>query len=118
MLERTKKPPIETVPLSFAVPPAMVSEVRAFMRLKGIAEEKEAYSIEEVFPFSKEEKPTIYLRGARYREGLTQVQLAKATGIPARHISEMENGKRPIGKKNARLLADALNIAPRRLLDV
>ena len=30
----------------------------------------------------------------------------------------MENNKRPIGKKNARLLADALNIDPRRLLDI
>ena len=108
MLERTKKPPIETMPLSFAVPLALVSEVRAFMRLKGIAEEKEAYSIEEVFPFSKEEKPTVYLRGARYREDLTQAQLAEATGIPARHISEMENHKRGIGKDRAKLFAEAL----------
>ena len=118
MLERTKKPPIETVPLSFAVPPSLVSEVRAFMRLKGITEEKETYSVAEVFPFRNNEKPAAYLRGARHREDLTQVQLAEKTGIPARHISEMENNKRPIGKKNARLLADALNIDPRRLLDV
>ncbi|WP_442877394.1 helix-turn-helix domain-containing protein [Desulfolutivibrio sp.] len=41
-------------------------------------------------------------------------ELSQATGIPRRHISEMENGKRPIGKKNARLLAEALNIDPRR----
>jgi hypothetical protein len=36
------------------------------------------------------------LAGARYKEGLTQVQLDKLTGIPQRHISEMENGKRTI----------------------
>jgi len=30
------------------------------------------------------------------------------TGIPRRHISEMEHGKRPIGKETARRLAKAL----------
>jgi hypothetical protein len=30
----------------------------------------------------------------------------------------MENGRRPIGKANARKLAEALNIDPRRLLSV
>ena len=32
------------------------------------------------------------------------------TGIPQRHISEMERGKRPIGKERAKKLAVALNI--------
>jgi len=50
------------------------------------------------------------LVGARGKEGLTQKQLSEKTGIPQRHISEMENGKRAIGKKNARLFAEALNI--------
>jgi len=40
---------------------------------------------------------------------LTQRQLAEKSGIPQRHISEMENGKRSIGKENARRLAAALN---------
>jgi plasmid maintenance system antidote protein VapI len=33
------------------------------------------------------------------------------TGIPQRHISEMENGKRPIGKEMAKKLGKALNIS-------
>ena len=49
---------------------------------------------------------------------MTQAALAEATGIPRRHISEMENGRRPIAKKNARLLAEAIKIDPRRLLAV
>ena len=49
------------------------------------------------------------LRGLRYREDLTQVALSKKTGISQHHISEMENGKRTIGKQNARKLAKALN---------
>jgi transcriptional regulator with XRE-family HTH domain len=50
------------------------------------------------------------LAGARYREELTQMKLAELTGIPQRHVSEMENGKRPIGKEMAKRLGKALNI--------
>ena len=60
------------------------------------------------FPDLQENEPGTYLAGARHREGLTQRQLAEKSGIPQRHISEMENGKRPIGKENARKLAAAL----------
>ncbi|WP_305047307.1 helix-turn-helix transcriptional regulator [Geobacter sp. OR-1] len=35
--------------------------------------------------------------------------MAELTSIPQRHISEMENGKRPIGKETAKKLAKALN---------
>ncbi len=51
------------------------------------------------------------LFGARYKEGLTQVQLSAATGIPQRHLSEMENGKRPIGKETAKKLGNALGVS-------
>lgn len=118
MLERTNAPRTEAVTLSFAVPPSLVVEVRKFMSQKGIAEERDGYTVDELFPYTDAEKPLAYMRGCRTREGLTQVQLAEKTGIPARHISEMENGKRPIGKQNARKLAEALNIDPRRLLSV
>jgi DNA-binding XRE family transcriptional regulator len=40
----------------------------------------------------------LMLRGSRHRLELTQKELADALGIPQNHISEMENGKRPIGK--------------------
>jgi DNA-binding XRE family transcriptional regulator len=56
------------------------------------------------------------LAGARYREKLTQAALAERSGIPRRHISEMENGKRPIGKANAKKLAEALGVDARLLL--
>jgi len=61
------------------------------------------------FPGLLGNEPGAYLAGARHREGLTQRQLAEQSGIPQRHISEMENGKRTIGKENARKLAAALN---------
>ena len=52
----------------------------------------------------------------RIREGFTQKQLSELTGIPQRHISEMENGKRGIGKERARKLADALRVEDYRFL--
>ena len=54
--------------------------------------------------------PGVCLRGARGKEGLTQEQLARVTGLHQRHISEMENGKRTIGKRIAVLLAKALDV--------
>jgi hypothetical protein len=41
------------------------------------------------------------LSGCRQKNcgGVTQVKLSRLAGIPKRYISEMENGKRPIGKE-------------------
>jgi len=61
--------------------------------------------------YSEEELAGKALHGVRCREGLTQVQLSELIGIPQRHISEMENGKRPIGKEIAKRLGKALNIS-------
>ena len=46
------------------------------------------------------------LRGARAREEVTQREVAEALSISQHHISEMENGKRPIGKEMAKRLAE------------
>jgi hypothetical protein len=65
----------------------------------------------EAFPqWSDAQLPGVSLAGARHREGLTQMQLARLTGIPQRHLSEMEHGKRPIGKERAKVLAQMLHV--------
>ncbi len=64
----------------------------------------------EVFREFENNEPGTALAGARYKEGLTQKQLSGLTGIPQRHISEMENGRRAIGEKNARSLGKVLEI--------
>jgi DNA-binding XRE family transcriptional regulator len=61
-------------------------------------------------PLSDDERPGRMLRAARTKEALSQTQLASRTGIPQPHISEMEHGKRAIGKERAKKLADALQI--------
>jgi plasmid maintenance system antidote protein VapI len=75
--------------------------------------EEESVNWRKVYPdFS----PSDGLRGARVKEGLTQRSLAALVGIPQRHISEMENGKRSIGKVMAKRFAEALKVDYRVML--
>jgi DNA-binding XRE family transcriptional regulator len=111
MQEHTKKHPTETVELRFIGP--IVNIARAIETLKplGFVDTSDSVSWREAYrECSEEQLIGKALAGARYREGLTQMKLAELTGIPQRHISEMENGKRPIGKEMAKRLGKSLNI--------
>jgi DNA-binding XRE family transcriptional regulator len=59
---------------------------------------------------AKYKKSGLALRGARYRESLSQKELAKRTGINQENISKMENGQRAIGEKVAKKLAKVLRV--------
>lgn len=52
----------------------------------------------------------LMLRGGRHKAGLTQRALADQIGVKPHHISEMEHGKRPIGKNMAQRLAKIFDI--------
>jgi len=111
MQEHTKKRHTETVELKFIGP--IVNMARAIENLKplGFVDASDSIPWRDVFPeYQDEDLPGVCLRGSRYKEGLTQKQLAEFVGIPQRHISDMENGKRPIGKEMAKRLGKALNI--------
>lgn len=57
------------------------------------------------------------LRIYRENAGLTPSALGqKIGGVPRQHISNMENGKRPIGKESAKKLAALLNVDYRAFL--
>jgi ribosome-binding protein aMBF1 (putative translation factor) len=73
-------------------------------------------TVDEVFPELAHNRTGVILRGYRSREDLTQKQLSEMTGIPQRHISELEHGKRQAGKEWAKKLAAALNCDYRRFL--
>ncbi len=50
------------------------------------------------------------VRGTRFKANMTQQQLADAIGVRPHHISEMEHGKRSIGKDMSHRLAEVLNV--------
>ncbi len=54
----------------------------------------------------KYSEPGLVLRGSRIKAEITQKELANAIGVSQHHISEMESGKRPIGKAMAKRFAD------------
>jgi ribosome-binding protein aMBF1 (putative translation factor) len=112
MQAHTKKHPTETVELRFIGP--IVNIARAIETLKplGFVDTSDSSPWREAYPECSEAQLIgKALAGARYREGLTQMKLAELTGIPQRHISEMESGKRTIGKEMAKRLGNALNIS-------
>jgi len=117
MQEPTKKHPIDNdmITLRLKVHRNNAAKVKEFAR--AIEEGKErTYTVSEVFPEYLSKGKSIALRAYRTREDLTQRELAEKAKIPQRHISEMENGKRPIGKEIAKRIAEVLGIDYRALL--
>jgi len=55
--------------------------------------------------------PAAVLHLQRAQLGFSLAELSKKTGIPKSNLSAMENGKRPIGVKMAKVLAHALGIS-------
>lgn len=111
MPELTKKPRTDLVDIRIVGP--IVNRGRALEALKnfGFVDACDSIPWRDAFPgYRDSDLPGVSLLGARTREGLTQTRLAELTGIPQRHISMMETGKRPIGKKHARFLAKVLNV--------
>lgn len=111
MLEHTRKRPTEDlVTLRFRVHRTNVDRVKSYVQSIEGEQAPESSPWRESFKrhFPADSIPAACLRGSRDKEGLTQAQLSEATGIPRRHISEMEHSKRTIGKDTAKKLATAL----------
>ena len=109
MSEAMKKPAMaDYVEVRFRIPAGKLVEAQQAMASYGaIAQEPESVPWEKVYP---DFDGSVALRGARKREALTQKDLAHLVGVGQTHISEMEHGKRPIGKDMARRLARALKV--------
>ena len=126
MLEHMKTPPTDTGPVFLGVvcQQSILEEVKAVLEAKGctIREEKSVpppvedrdwLTLEEVFPnFHAGDR----IKGLRYRENMTQKQLAEQTGISVQNLSHMEHGRRPVGKEMAKRLARELHADWRTLL--
>ena len=61
--------------------------------------------------------PGTYMKVFRQNKGMTQAQLGRALGgLPRQHISNMENGSRPISKKTALRLADLFDVSVEKFI--
>jgi len=116
MLGHTKKRHTEN-PLEarFVGTREKIGKLKDYARQIGLQDASDSLSIAEAFPAYGENPLGLALRGARHREGMTQRVLAEATGIPQRHISEMESGKRQIGRERAKKIAEALHVPDYRV---
>ncbi len=118
MLELTRKPRTDdTAEICLRVPAKDLNRffeaTRQFLLLSGhpvqeVDEHGEPlYSLEEVFP---DTHPGVALKGYRAREGMTQKELAARLEIPVGNLSEMENGRRSIGKAMAKRIEAATGV--------
>ena len=126
MLAHTKKPLIkvkrpaakcsDNVRILVSVPTVNADQIKEYLEKQGCVYIDEEQDLMDAKGLFAERTPANMLIGARGKENITQIQLSKITGIPRRHISDMENGRRPIGKQNAMKLEKALNISYRLFL--
>jgi transcriptional regulator with XRE-family HTH domain len=62
-------------------------------------------------------KPGDHMRAYRVSRGITQPKLGEALGgISRQNISDMENGRRPIGKEVAKKLTEIFNTSVEKFL--
>lgn len=116
MLEHTKNPHTK-VCLLFEGPAEKKDEAIAALKSLGFSTSENGHTPwRTAFVEFENNEAGTSLAGGRHKEGITQVSLSELTGIPQRHISEMERGKRPIGKKNAKLFATVLKVDYRAFL--
>ena len=118
MLEVTKEPHIDKLrEVRFLGPAEKVEKITQVAKSLGLEDISDSVPWRDAFPeFDEEPTGSVALRGARRKENLTQKELAERTGIPQSHISEMENGKRSIGKERAKRLGKTLNMSYRVFL--
>ena len=124
MLELMRKPHTDDMAeICLRVPAKDVNRffeaTRSFLTLAGypvqeVDEHGEPlFSLEEVFP---ESHPGMALKGYRMREGMTQKQLAARIGVSVSNLSEMERGRRTIGKGMAKRIGEATGVDYRTFL--
>jgi ribosome-binding protein aMBF1 (putative translation factor) len=120
MSERMNKRPIsdvivvtvQTLPLKqFIIARSKKSELLAMLQALQSHDKTGMVPADEVFKNIDEKygKVGATIRGCRVRDGLTQEELACRLKIHQVHISQMEHGKRVVGKQMAHKLAKVFN---------
>lgn len=91
---------------------------RGAYKTHSIVTEEKSVSWREAFKEGVEKfaEAGLVLAGCRLKADMTQKDLAEKLGVKPHHISEMEHGKRSIGKAMAHRLAKILNMDYRLFL--
>ena len=94
--------------MKFIIPRSSAREILALLKPFQVSKnKKDLVHARQVFSdlYEQHGKIGATIRGCRVRDGMTQVELAKKLNIHQAHISQMEHGKRIVGKKMAQKLA-------------
>ena len=112
MLGATKKRPTkEFREVRYIGPPDKIEKIAEVARSLQLKDISDVVEWRKLFPdYDHASSPGIALKGSRKKENLTQKDLAGITDIPQGHISEMENGRRGIGREIALKLGKALHV--------
>ena len=102
----------------FLIPKEAIGKLFSFLQPFQVIDEDESIPADEVFKdvYKKYGKVGAAIRGFRARDNMTQKQLAEKLKIRQSHVSEMEHGKRTIGKAMAHKLAQLFNTDYRMFL--
>ena len=89
--------------------------------LRGLEEQSEneaGVPAQEIFPDLEDpqKKIGITFRGIRFKNNLTQLEVAQRLGLDQSDVSKIEKGKRPIGKALAKKIEKEFGIDYQRLL--
>ena len=96
----------------FLIPKESARQLLSFIKPFQIVEDdEESITADEVFKdiYEVHGKIGAAIQGFRVRDNMTQKQLAQKLNVRQSHISEMEHGKRSIGKAMAHKLAGIFN---------
>ncbi len=133
MSEHMKKPPIKaqanagTLIVSYhrktyAIPKEIANQYiveREKKQTSSTIKKKKIKNLDSVFAKleSQYTKAGVLLKGLRLRENLSQVEFGKKIKVTQANLSNMENGKRPIGKIIAKRIGKIFNTNYRYFLE-
>lgn len=117
MLAHMKKRTIGgSTEITFTVPNYLADDISALIQYAlrlAAPKDKNEIEDEKVYPienFVDEITPGRALLGLRYRENMTQKQLAEKLGLKQSHVSEMENNRRPISVQMAKKISKVFGV--------
>ena len=107
----------EFLGLRYQAPARVVDEVRRKLRLYK-QESEDPVGVDVFIKSVQGDLPdwAMYFRGIRQRQDLTQKEMAEALGLTQSNISDIERGRRPIGKALAKKVAERFKAEYRLLL--